>query len=131
MNSKPFGDSNLKSSGLDGTWLPKGHFGESCITCTKCVKTMIHNVGVRPPHIVAMKNGSKANIEKIRPDCLATYDDIMTYKVNPFDGTVTFVCTCGNILGTYTPNPNFKHFDGELITLMDGQKIENVSPNKP
>lgn len=129
MKSKPFGDPNLKSIGLNGTWIPRGHFGDTSIGCINCGKTMIHNAGVRAPHIIAVKKGSKTKTDKIRPDCLALHDDVMTYQVNPADGTVTFVCTCGKPLGKYTPNPDFKNFDGELLTLMDSQHVDIVSPN--
>lgn len=143
MQAKPLGHNDLKAAGLDGTWLPRGHFGETDMTCSKGHK-IIHHENVRAPHIIILQKNSGYKIlehptapashrivqtssKKVaaRHDCISyDYDDIAAYEVDEQDGTVMVKCPVdGEILMTYTPNPQFKNFEGELHTTIDGQKI--------
>lgn len=143
MNSKPFGDPNLKSCGLDGTWLPKGHFGETDFTCPSGHK-LIHHDLVRGPHIIPLKKGTKYTLDmhpklsnnyrilkvggktvSVRHDCISyDYDDVVQYTTDPVTGKVVMTCPIdGATLMTYEPHPGFKNFEGELHTVIDGEKI--------
>lgn len=122
MKSKKQNDQNLKAIGLDGTWIPRGHFGEKDFTCSKG-HVLIHHIDVRSPHMIAIKKG-KSIPRNVKQDILSIHDDIVKYSVDISTGKVTFACPIdGEILATYTPHEAYKNFDGELSTSHDGRLI--------
>lgn len=124
MLAKAFGDTVLKSIGLDGTWIPRGFFGESVIIC-KGGHNLKHNDSVRITSSHLATKFSSGHREIIN---LKKIEDIHTgtivYTVDATDGTVIGKCPIdGEIVFTYTPNPNYKNFKGELNTTIDGMRI--------
>src|SRR6185312_3659422 len=107
MKSKKHGDENLKKLGLDGTWLPRGHFAEQSLLCD-CGAVNVHHIDVR--------NNSVRTPQ---------HDGIIKYSVDKSDGKVTMSCSkCGKEMMTYTPNIHYKDFDGKLFTVHDGSHLE-------
>lgn len=126
MKSKPKGHKDLKTLGIDGFWLPRGHFGEMSFTCSNGHK-LTHHPLVTPPHIVIHKKGDPLTKEllALRPDILVTHSDgVVNYSWDDVNQILTITCpTDGEVLATIKPNPNFKNYDGELMTQFDGKII--------
>lgn len=123
VKSKNFGHGDLKTAGLDGTWLPRGHFAESDFKCSNGHK-MTHHPLVRNPLVTVHMKGDPVPQDIQKDLHVSDCDGIVKYTVDPKDGKVTITCSsCGDLLATYTPNPNFKNFDGQLPTHIDGKDI--------
>lgn len=126
MKSKPVGHSDLKTLGMDGFWLPRGHFGEMSFTCSNG-HVLTHDPLVAPPHITIHKKGQAMTkaLRAIRADMIVTnVDGIVKYSWDKVAQVLTITCpTDGEVLATIKPNINFKNFDGDLTTHFDGQVL--------